>query len=302
MWLLLAISGYTFLAVVFILDKIIVSQEKVKPVEYTFYSTVFLIVSLLALPLAKSLFLTGWFNWFLALVSGLSFGLGLYFFYLALQYGETTHISPFNGSMVSIFIFILSYLFLNEKLNLNQQIGVILLIFASYLFSQEKTKKHNGFHIGFVWAIISGLFFAVSQVTAKYLYSLFDFWLVFAWSKAAISLSALIFAPFLFRKKKKKTKHSQQKKTKKQNKLVIILSDKILGIIAVILLQLAYAQGLATVVGALSGLQFALIFVFVFLLTKLKPQIFKEYFTKKEIYEQIGALVLVILGLIFIVI
>ena len=39
-----------------------------------------------------------------------------------------------------------------------------LLIVASILLSFEKSRKHNGFHIGFVWAMIAGLFFSLPNL------------------------------------------------------------------------------------------------------------------------------------------
>ena len=41
--------------------------------------------------------------------------------------------------------------------------------------------------------------------------------------------------------------------------------------------------GSVTIVGAMSGVQYVLMFIMIYLLTKFTPKIFKEYFTKHEI-------------------
>lgn len=69
-----------------------------------------------------------------------------------------------------------------------------------------------------------------------------------------------------------------------------------MAILAVVLIQYATSLGKVSLVRALSGLQFVIMFFLVYLLTKLKPSFFKEYFTKREILVQVFALVLVVIG------
>jgi len=82
----------------------------------------------------------------------------------------------------------------------------------------------------------------------------------------------------------------------KGHAIAIVISDKALGVVGVILIQLAIALGSVTLVNALIGAQYALMFLIIYLLTKLAPRIFKETFSRSEIAMQTVAIVLVIIG------
>ncbi len=294
MWFVSALVGYTLLAVVFILDKFIVTKS-VKPVVYAFYSTIFMFGALLALPFFGWGLLQG-IDWLWAVVSGVAFGLGMWTLYVAVNKGEATHINPYNGAMVTIFTYALASYFLQEVLTSLQLVGIIILILASLLLSFEKSRKHSGFHMGFVWAIVAGLMFAVSHVSAKYLYELYPFWDAFIWTRATTGLVGLFLLAFPVVQKSFRRNNTEAKSYGKRHALGIVVFDKLLSIGAIVLIQYALAIGTATLVLALSGLQYVLMFIFVFLLTKFLPKVFKEYFTKKELKMQTLAIILVVIG------
>jgi uncharacterized membrane protein len=293
-WFVIAILGYTLLAVVFILDKFIVTKS-VKPVVYAFYSTIFMFGALFALPFFGWGVLSG-MDWFWAIVSGVAFGFGMWALFVAVKKGEATHINPFNGAMVTIFTYGLAYYFLQESLSNLQIVGLIVLILSSFLLSFEKSRKYSGFHMGFIWAMVAGLLFATSHVTAKYLYNIYPFWDAFIWTRATTGLVGLF---LLFFSSVRKSFHGSNKEAKtygKRHAVGLVVFDKVLSIGAIILLQYAMAIGTVTLVLALSGLQYVLMFVLVFLMTKFLPKVFKEYFTKQELIMQTFAIILVVIG------
>jgi len=254
--------------------------------------------ALLALPFV------GWglfqgIDWLFAIISGLAFGFGLWTLFLALEKDETSHISPFNGAFVTIFVYFFSSFFLGENLTQFSQVGVIVLVFAALLLSLQKTKKRQSFSIGFLWAIVSGLFFAISHVLAKYLYDIYPFWSTLVWTKAFVGLVGILtlFSPTVY-KSFKKTKN---KDVTKNNTAFLIILDKVLAIIGVICIQYAIALGSVTVVNAMIGVQYVLMFVLILFFTKFAPQKFNEYFTKKELAVEFIAICLVVLGTAFFV-
>ena len=103
------------------------------------------------------------------------------------------------------------------------------------------------------------------------------------------------------RKSFKKKSSTEPKTYGKRHAMGLVIFDKVLSIGAIILLQYAMATGTVTLVSALSGLQYVLMFVLVFLMTKFLPQVFKEYFTYKELTVQVIAIILVVLGLALLV-
>ncbi|MFA4931280.1 MAG: DMT family transporter [Patescibacteria group bacterium] len=301
MFFFLAIIGYLLLAVVSLLDKLILTKSINKPVVYAFYANVFMFGALLAWPLSGE-FLRG-VDWWWAILSGAGFGLGMWTIYISQKESEATHVVPFNGAMISISVYGLSAFFLGEKLVGAQVAGIMILLFASFLLSLENSSKHRGFHRGFFWAALSGLFFAISHVSAKYLYEIYPFWTGFVWSKAAVGLVAV---PMLFslsvRNSLFKRKNKLRPKTvgKRYSSLIFII-NKVLSISSVVLIQYAAAIGSVTIVNAVAGAQYAFMFVLAYFSTKFWPKVFKEYFTKKEISIQLIAIAMVVVGMIFFV-
>jgi len=300
LWFFIALLGYFLLAVVFVLDKLILTKSVQKPVVYTFYSTIFMFAALLILPFGGGL-LVG-VDWLWALASGLGFGFGLWTMFIALKYGETSHISPFIGVVITVATFTLSYALFDERLSQTQIIGMIVLLVAGLLLSFEKTKgSQKKLYLGFVWAIVAGLLFAISHVAAKHIYEIYDFVTGFAWTRATTGIVGIVtmFFPCVIQSCRNGLKKSPQKKKKtyaKRYVFGIVVSDKVLGVIGVVLIQYAIAVGSVTLVNAMSGLQYVLMFLIILFTTKFYPRVFKEYFTKKETIMQWIALVFVVVG------
>ncbi len=294
MWFLFASLGYFLLALVFILDKLILTKSVSKPIVYTFYSTIFLFAGLLVLPFGVQM-LNG-FDWLFAIFSGVTFGFGIWTFFIALKTGEASHIAPFNGALVSVFAYLSADYFLGEKLTEIQLVGVAILVFSSLLLSFEKTKRNSGFHIGFVWAALSGLLFALSHTSARYLYEIYPFLTGFVWTRVFIGLVGLftLLSPSV--RASLKRAENKQEKIKNKKTAAIIVIDKIIAVLGIVFIQYAISISSVAPVVALSGLQFAFMFVMVYLLTKLKPNFFKEYFTKREIAVEVMAILFVLLG------
>lgn len=293
-WFSLATLGYLLLAIVLVLDKFILTKSVQRPVVYTFYSTIFMFGVLLLWPFGVEL-LQG-IDWFWALVSGIAFGFALFAMYIALKIGEASHINPFVGGFIAIFTYVLSALLLNESLSSRQFAGLVILIFACFLLSFEKSKRFKGFHKGFLWAVLAGLLFAVSHVSAKYIYEIYDFLTGFVWTRATTGFVGLflLLSPAVWATFKRK---KRQKTYAKKYAISIVAADKILGAVGIVFIQYAIAIGSVTLVNAMVGMQYALMFLIILFLTKFFPKIFKEYFTRREIVVEVVALVLVVVGL-----
>jgi len=235
-------------------------------------------------------------DWWWAVVSGVAFGLALLTFYKAIQHGEISHIGPFNGAAITVFLYITGYYFLAEKLSTTQIIGIVILILSSLLLAFEKSRKHSGFHVGFVWAIVSALLFAISHTSAKYLYGIYSFEIAFIWTRATTGLVGLFLLFFPSVRKTFKRKKNTKKTYAGRHAVGLVITDKVLGVLSVVCIQYAIALGSPTLVQALSGLQFVLMFVFIYVLTKILPRVFKEYFTKKELKIEFVAILLVLVG------
>lgn len=296
-WFFIALLGYFLLAVVFVLDKLILTENVSKPSVYTFYSTIFMFGALLAYPFGVQL-LSG-FDWVWALFSGLAFGFGLWTMFIAVEASEASHINPFIGAMVTIATFGLSSLLLGESLTTMQFYGMLLLVVASLILSFEKTKEYSGVHPGYIWGASSGILFGFSHVTAKYVYETYDFLTGLVWTRSFVGIVGLITLciPAVWSVVKSvKQKKTEAQKKKNWQTFGIVTIDKVLGVVGVVLIQYASAVGMVTPVFAMTGVQFVLMFVMIYALTKWAPKLFQEYFTRRELIVQSVAILLVVIG------
>ena len=302
MWFFLALVGYLLLAAVFVLDKFILTKSVSKPVVYTFYSTIFMFAALFAWPFGVEL-LVG-IDWFWALVSGLGFGFGLWTMFIAVKQGEASHVNPFIGAVITVATFVFASAFLGESLTSLQVVGMLVLAGSTFLLAFFNETGFIGFNKSYAWGILAAVLFALSHTTAKYMYELYPFLTGFVWTRATTGIVGLITLAYpsvraTFRRRPTKEnaiKSCTDCGMNKGHAIAIVISDKALGVVGVILIQLAIALGSVTLVNALIGAQYALMFLIIYLLTKLAPRIFKETFSRSEIAMQTVAIVLVIIG------
>lgn len=296
MWLISALIGYILLAIVFILDKHILAQEVRKPIVYTFYSTVFLLVVGLVwlfIPFEKSLT-----YWFWSIISGFAFGAALHAMFVAVEKSEASHLDPFIGAMITMVTFAGAYLFLGEQLTQTQMWGIGCLGLASLLLAVEsksgKTKRQWQWYL---LGILSAIFFTISHLTSKFLYDEFGFVSGLVGSRFTTGIFGILilFLPSAIKALRKPA----PKKAKNPAGLVIL--DKVLGVASVLFIQYAISLSSVTVVNALSGLQYALMFVVIVVLSVGRSKFLKEKFTLVETVAQVAGLVLIILGLYLVV-
>ncbi len=301
MWFLCAIIAYFFLALVAVLDKIILTKSVGKPVVYTFYSTVFLIAVFAVWPFGVALPTPG--DILRGCVSGFSFGFAMWTMFKAIKTGEASHINPFLGAVITLSTYGFSAMILGERLTATQGAGVVLLAFASLLLSFEKSKKYHGFHVGFLWAILSGVLFALSNVFSKYFYEHYDFITGIVWTRGTAGLFGLclLLFPSVWRSFHPKKKRLSLKTFGKKHAFGIVFANKLFSVIGIILAHYAFSLGSVTIVNALSGLEYVMVFICIYSLTKLRPKILKEYFTEQELTIEIVAILLVAVGSVFFV-
>jgi drug/metabolite transporter (DMT)-like permease len=302
LWFWIVIASQFAQAVALFLDKFLLTKNFPKPAVLTFLTA--------AANLFGVLFVFWDFNFSaswqiigLSILSGIAFTVALQFLYMGLKRGEATHITPLVGAVVPVVSFFLSFLWFGEVLTQNQTIAVVLLVFGALLISFETTRKGSGVHIGYLWAILGGIFFALSYVLARAVFIDDTFSTGFVWARLGGFIAAL---PFLLSKSVRagllpKPKTKKQKQTAKTGLIVLVINK---GLAAIYFVGMNFAISLtsATLVNALAGLQFALLFILVFASTKLIPKFFNEYFTRTEIIQQIIALLFIIAGLGFMVI
>lgn len=264
-WILLATFGQLLNAVVAVLDKYIVSDDKVmpRPFVYAFYScllTGFWVVIFFAglIPPLADLGMPSFRNvefptiqvLSMAFLSAYTFFMALVSMYDALKNSDAAVVMPIIGTVSALSTFGLSYIFLDTQLTQGHIIGVVLMSLGTLLVA--KTLP--------VWSVVlhvfhSGVFFALHYITMKGLFMETSFDDGFFWSRLCFVLFALslLMVPVYWDKIKE-----QSKSTTKKTGFIVILTKVIAGVAAFLLLK-ATDLGEVSVVQAMDGVRFVFI-------------------------------------------
>ncbi|MBT4277355.1 EamA family transporter [Candidatus Falkowbacteria bacterium] len=316
-WIYIVVIAYLLNAIAITIDKFLLTKSIPNPAAYTFNIGMLNILIVLAL-LPFGFFILPLSLIFLSIIAGLCFMSALYLMYTSLKHYEASRIAPYIGSLNPIFIFILAYLFLGEKLMPNQISAFFLIIAGGILISIQIKNRKNIFpnllfnrlyrffgkkeKISLVRilsiATLSAFFFASSYALTKYIYNSTEFLNGFIWTRFGLILGALLLlVPKNVRNNIFKT---QKKSTKKTG--VIFLVGQIFGGLSFFLINYSFSLNSVTLVHALQGLQYAFLFLIVITLSKKFPQILEEKLTPLILTQKIIALGLIGGGLYLLVV
>lgn len=304
-WLLLATLGQFLNAVVAILDKYIVSDEKVlpRPFVYAFYSCL----------------LTGFWVviYFLGFIPGLSeigaptfahvesptihvvalsflaaytFFIALVSMYDALKRADASNTLPVIGSVSALSSFGMSYLFLDTSHTGNVMLGIALLAIGTLLVAQTLPRKDTVLQV-----VHSGIFFALHLVTMKALFDETSFDDGFFWSRIAFVLFALslLLVPAYWEKIREQTKTTSKRAG------IIVLAAKVLAGVAAFLLLKATDMGEVSVVQALDGLKFVFILLISLALAQSLPDTATDRDTRPSVvFRKLLYVVVILIGYI----
>lgn len=276
-WIILATVGQFLNAIVAVIDKYLVTDEKAlpRPFVYAFYSCLitcsWLLVfvaglvpglSTVGFPTfqnvqAPSLQVVG-----MAFLAAYTFFMALVSLYNALKEADASDVMPVIGAVAALAAFGLSYLFFNIELHATMIWGVTLLIIGTALVSQVQftnTILLNTIH--------GGLFFALHNIAMKGLFIETSFDDGFFWSRVALFLFALslLLVPSYFEKIKEQTSQTSAKTG------ALVLGAKVLAGVAAFMLLKATDWGEVAVVQALDGLKFVFILLISLVLGRFIP-------------------------------
>lgn len=265
-WILLAVGAQFISAIVALIDKHIVSDEKSFPraFVYAFYTCLIsgawilvYFISLLPLPL-DGLHVPAFSNVVrptlevvaLAFLSAYTFFFALVSMFSALRDHDASDVIPVIGAVSALCSFGLGYYFLETRLSPNFILGIALLATGTAFVSRFRFPAKTA-----MVAFHSGLFFALHYVAIKGLFIETSFDNGFFWSRIAFvffALSLLLIPNYWERVR------DQTKSTGTAAKY-LVLANKVLAGVATILILKATDMGDVAVVQALGGLQFVFI-------------------------------------------
>lgn len=303
-WIGAACLGYFFLALSQILDKFLLTKDRIpKPATYAFYvslfsafSFVFSGLGLKILPIPQML---------LFFTAGLLFTYSLLTFYYAVRDYDVSRVAPLQGLFttltVTAFVFLLPEFFGEPVFHWSLVWALLLFIIGGLLISYDLpfTKAD---HLP-ISVILSGFLMGVYLLFLKIGYLQADFVNGLVWSRAGAFLGAftlLLFPVFrkqIFTHQKKAAPH--QGKKKNLSTLGLFVFNKTAAGVASLLIIYAVSVGSTSFVQALNGMQYVFLFLLVIPFQRAFPLIFPERLSWSDWLQKIIALFLIALGFYF---
>lgn len=295
-WIIITITAQLFFAIASTIDKHIVSNTKLKPIAYAFYSGVFQILFLALIPIvgfsvpdAKYLFI--------GIFDGALFIWTLVFFYKALKLGEASRIVPTVGISIPVFTVPLAYIVLNESLSGGQFLSFVFFVLGGILLSTKFTKGKVAMIGGTALAILAGFLFALYYTLMKYLYlpesiTFFDGLMLIQIGGFLGALSLLIFG-------KNREVIFNTPKTIQKKTAGLFIPNKILAALAAVLLSYAISinDSIVAIINALQAVQYVFVLFLAIVLSKKLPNFYNEQIGKNVIIQKIIAIVFIGAGL-----
>lgn len=302
-WLLLATAGQFVNAIVAMLDKYIVTDEKVlpRPFVYAFYSClitggwmfIFLLSLLpgldsIGMPHLRNVEMPSIQVVGMSFLAAYTFFMALVSMYTSLKVADASDVLPVIGAVSAISSFGMAFLFLDIPLATNFFWGIALLSIGTLLVSQMRFSGNVLVH-----TIHSGLFFALHYITLKGLFEETSFDDGFFWSRVGFVLFALslLLVPTYLHKITEQTKQTSAKGG------LLVLSTKILAGIAAFLLLKATDMGDVAVVQALDGVKFVFIIILSLIFGRFIPESAGENdFSTKTVLRKVAYVAIISIG------
>jgi drug/metabolite transporter (DMT)-like permease len=303
-WIVIAAIAYFLISLEVILDKFMLSSERVShPAIYAFYTGILSLGSFLLIP-----FGVRWVSLPLAVTYiffGIIFLYGILFLFFAFKKSEASRVTPVVGAVIPIVTYFLAHRFSIEKLSLFQLAGMVLLVLGGLFISFEWPLRINKkkFFSGFYHTIAAGILLAIAFTAFKGFYTKHGgFTTVFVWTRVGLTIGAL--SLLLYPAWRKIILHSGKKfKNPGQDNVKtggLFVFNKILGGTGSILTNFAISLGSVTIVNAMVSLEYVFIFLLGLMFSVRLPQIFQEKTDAFNIFQKSAAIIIITAGVVLI--
>ena len=194
-WLLAALVAQMVLGTSAVFDRALLRRAQIDANSYTFWLGMLGLFSLVLIPfgfefLPSRIMLE-------ALESGVYFITAMFLVHIALTRGEASVVMMFIGALTPVLTLIIGFPFGFSNLGAMELAGFATLVLGAFLLFGVEERHSRNYIIFFAFA--SALFFALSTITAKVVYSNTPFINGFIWIKMAgvlISLALLLIPAF----------------------------------------------------------------------------------------------------------
>ena len=258
LWLYIALAAYFINAVVFIIDKYLLSSPIPRPFAYAFWVAILSLAVVFLLP-----FGVVWVSplyFIIAFISGAAFFGGLFFLYKSVKLTDVSVAATNAGVLAAVSTYLLSFFILKDRLVFSNEVAFILLVIG--IFFLGKIKKNI-----FKYSLMTGLFFGLSFVLLKWTFNEVNFINGIFWTRIGFAGAGIL--SLIFHGARKEIAASLQNVAKSSK--FWFIAGKIAAGAGFLLLYYSIKLGDVSLVSALLGIQFLFIFVLAIILRNKVP-------------------------------
>ncbi len=303
-YLLIAIIAYSLIALNSALDKIILNKSVPHPAVYCFYMGILSFFGIIFAPFGRF-----WINGeqaLLGLLVGAIFMVALFLLYRAVFSGEASRVGPLVGGLTPIFVSVLSFFFLGERLKFSQFLAFLFLMAGGLLIAWNfetgnQTKEERKKNRQKEWQIIktsllASLVFGIYYILLKHTYNHQNFVAGFVWTRLGSFLATFL---LLISAKNRQLIRESFGQSKIQAGALVLFNKSLSGF-SFAILNYAITIGSITIINALQGVQYVFLLVWVLLFSKFYPKILNEEFNNKILLQKVFSIILIIVGLVLV--
>lgn len=305
-WLLAGVIAYFIFAVIYLVDKHLLSGPIPNPKVYAFYLGLLAMFVFLAAPFA-GFYVPSTRQILLSLFAGAVFIYGVYWFLKTLSMSQAFQATSIVGGMTPLFAFGISYIVTSgeEKLSVRHGLAFLALILGTFLINLEEKKGEATsrkvipeylFNWGIMkFSVISAFLFGLYYVLLKYVYMGQTFWNGLMWMRFGGLVVALLF--LLSRETRREVFGKRVLPDKKV--FPIFIGNQVASAVANLMINWAVALApfmYVPVVNALQGVQYVFTLVLAVIISRKYPDFLREENDDKNLFYKISGVLLIIIG------
>ncbi len=291
-WVSLTCIGYFLNAFSTVINKALLEQEIKSPAAMAFFIALLQLLAVVLIPFG--VVIPGAGVLLVSILAGGFFTAAIFLMFLALQKGEASRVPAVIGAFQPIIVMILAAIFLTESLQEHQLKGFLFLALGGVMLALTKSPKRIKV---FGECMLASICFAATFVATKWVFEASDFVNGFFWTRAGAFLFALA---FLISKEYRKEITALFRRGEKRHGRKAVIGFFLaqgLGVVSFVFLNYAYSLGSVTLVNALQGVQYIVIFILAAILTHFFPKYIRENLAPYSLAQKVGAIMLIGVGL-----
>ncbi len=293
-WVFLVILSSAMWGLGNIVDQALRKRHIKDSVTLTIYFGLSGILLLLILPFKKIMILNA-FDILIFLFLGATWIISALLYVHSISIEEVSRVIPL-WEISPIFVLLLAFLFLGERLTQQQLLAFFLIMAGCLLISIKQIKGLFTFSKAFFPMLAAGFIFAVDNIILKFMYSKIDVWTALVWLGIGEVICALTMLLF----KKHRTNFIKSVKSLKPKIGGVVALNESMATLGRVMYNYALLIGPTSLVYVLSGTQSVFVFLYATVFSLFLPKIIKEEINKKIILPKIIAIILILVGLYFI--